>query len=196
MALYDEAGTVIEGALTPSEAKALEEQKSQELIKAREELKAREEELTKLREKDLNFSHLRSQKEEAEKKAETLKSEIEVKIEQVKKEVVDGVLKEHYGDALSNLASGDEELKKKIEFHYNRLNDPTSSKTEIDKKLRDAWSMAQERPSTFTNAFASSGSVSMMKPSSSGSKFTDEEKKFAQRFASAGGLVLKDEDFK
>lgn len=188
MGLYDSDGNAVEGALPPDEAKALLEEK--------EKLKSLEEELTKLKEKDFNFSNLRSQKEEAEKKIESIKAEFEQKIEKTKKEVLEGVLKEHYDDALAGLADGDEELKKKIEQQYSRLSDNASTKAEIEKKLRDAWSLAQAPAASpaVGYAFSSAGSAPI-KPASSSKKFSEEEKAFARMMASSGGMKLDDADF-
>ena len=191
---FDSAGNKVE-AVSAEELKTLEAQKNEELTKAREELKSREDELLKLKEKDLNFSNLRSQKEEAEKRVEALKAEIDVKVDKAKKEILDGVLKDHYNEALGSLAGGDEELKKKIEHHFNRFNDPGSSKSDIDKKLRDAWALSQDKPSMSSNAFATSNSVSMLRPTATSKTFSDEEKAFAKKFAAAGGIKLEDADF-
>jgi leucyl aminopeptidase (aminopeptidase T) len=193
MAYYDAEGNEVQ-AVSADEVKALQEQKDQELAKMQEALKAHEEELTKLRGKDLNFSNLRTQQQEAEKKAEALRAEIDQKVVQAKKEVLEGFLADHYTEALESLAGGDEELKKKLEYHYKRLSDDATSKSSIDKKLRDAWALSQDRPSMTSNAFATSSSA-VIRPSATSQKFSDEEKAFAKQLAAAGGLNLTDDDF-
>ena len=174
--------------------------KSAELRTAQEEAEKVKEELSKLQAKDLNFANLRSQKEDADKKVKALKDEVDgfgPKMEQLKKEVFEGVLKDHLDDQLTSLAGGDEEMKKKIQYHFKRLSDPATTKQEIDKKLRDAWSLAAERPAPqMGNAFASMGSAPMRPVAASSHKFSEEEKAFAKQFAAAGGIKLSDEDLK
>lgn len=193
--MIDESGNEIT-AFTEEEVKAFDEQKSKELTEAQQKLEALNQELSKLKEKDLNFSHLRSQKEESEKKVESLKQDFEKQIETVKKEVYESTLKDHYSSMIESLSGGDEETKKKIEYHYNRLSDAATSKAEVEKKLRDAWALSQDRPAnTIANSFASFGAAPI-KPISSNHKWSDDEKELGKKLAAAGGLVLKDEDFK
>lgn len=161
-----------------------------ELVKANEALK-------KLQDKDLNFGNLRAQKETAEKKIDDLVKQIDDKIGAAKKEVLEGVLQDHYADILKSLSGDDEELKKKVEFQYKRLNDPTGTKDQVTKKLTDAWALATktEAPNALNASVISSGGVS--RPNiTSDKKFTPEEKEFAKKMATAGGITLKDEDFK
>lgn len=193
--MIDEAGNEIVG-FTEDEVKALEEEKGKAVAEAQTKLDALNQELSKLKEKDLNFSNLRSQKDDAEKKIEAMKGDFETQIEKVKKEVHETNLKDHYSDLLSSLTGGDEEAKKKIEYHYNRLSDPATSKAEVEKKLRDAWSLAQDRPADKTSVSFASFGAAPIKPSSSNNKWTDDEKDLAKRLAAAGGLVLEDSDFK
>ena len=187
-------------AFTVEEVEALKSEKDQELKAAQEEAEKVKEELSKLQAKDLNFANLRSQKEDADKKVKALKEEVEgigPKMEKLKEEIVAGVFKDHYEERLAALASGDEELAKKISYQYKRLAGDVSSKTEIDKKLQDAVLLAQG-PSTKVsgNAFASMGSAPMRPASSSGAKFSEEEKAFAKTFAAAGGIKLSEDDIK
>jgi hypothetical protein len=49
---------------------------------------------------------------------------------------------EHEGEILSNLSGGDEELKKKIKFQYDRLSDKSDSKESVTKKMNDAYLLA------------------------------------------------------
>lgn len=195
MAFYDSEGNEVQ-VVSQEDLETLEREKNEALEKAQEELRLKEEELEKLKSKDLNFSNLRQQKDHAEKQVETLKSEIDEKLNNVKKEVFEGVLKDHYSEILKNLSSDDEDLKKKIEFHYNRLNDPATSKSEVDKKLRDAWALAthQDAPNTFNSSVISSGYAAPF-VSSVKKNFSQDEKDLARRMASAGGLTLDEKDF-
>ncbi len=183
-------------AYTEDEVKAIEEDKANVLKEAEEKLSTINQELTKYKEKDLNFSNLRSQKDDVEKKIEAMKQETEQKIEAAKKEVHEANMKEHYQELLNSLSGGDDEAKKKIEYHYGRLSDPTTNKAEVEKKLRDAMELSRVRQANSTgNAFASSGAAPI-KPSNSNRKWSEDEKELGKEFAAAGGMVLKDEDFK
>ena len=155
------------------------------------------EELEKIKDKDLNFSNLRKQKETAELKIEEIQKQIDDKINIAKQEVLSGVMKEHYEEILNNLVGNDDELKKKIEFNYNRIQDVPKTKSEILNKLKDAWIMTEgSKENDATNAIIfSSGEIKKIntKPNSD---FSNEEKEFAKKLASSGGILLKDEDFK
>ena len=194
MQVYDTEGNPIEGVLSQEEAKVIQEAKEKELEEARNILKERDEELAKLKEKEINFHKLNAQKKDAERQVEAVRAEIDVRVDAAKKEVIQSVLQEHYIEAIESLSGGDDELKKKIEQQYLRLSDPTNNKSEIDKKLRDAWSLAQERPQTFSNAFSTSSS-SVFRPQSS-QKFNDDERDVLKKMAAAGGIKLTEDDLK
>ncbi len=164
--------------------KAENPDKSDELIALQEELKAKEEELTKAKDKDINFSNLRKQKEAAEKKISEITAEIDTKINSVKKEVMEGFLKDHYNETLKNLAGDDEDTKKKIELHYKRLADPASTKEEIANKLRDAWLLATKpEPADASNlSVFSSGAVRKPTFKSQENKLSTEERAMLGKF--------------
>ena len=166
--------------------------KADELASLQEELKLKEEELTKVKDKDTNFANLRKQKEAAEKKITDITAEIDTKISAVKKEVMEGVMKDHYNDTLKVLAGDDEEVKKKIEFQYKRLADAAATKEEVGNKLRDAWVLATKPEVTDAlNSFViSSGGVGKLHIKGQEKKFTPEEKALGAKFG------LKEEDFK
>lgn len=173
---------------TEEDVKALEDKKNQELAAAQAEL-------AKFKDKDLNFSNLREQKEAAEKKVEALLKETDEKINSVKREIFEGVLKDHYENVINDLAGGDPEVRKKVEYHFKRLNDTATTKAEIEKKLRDAAALAEPaRASGLSQAFASGGS-GPIKARAIG-VFTEEQKEFAKKFAAAGGVQLSDDDLK
>ena len=156
-----------------------------------EELTKAQEELTKLKEKDLNFGNLRKQKEDAEKKVAEILQGVDEKVNSIKKEVLEGVMKDHQEETLKGLVGEDEELKKKVEFHYKRLGDVASTKAEITKKLQDAYLLATNKPADEVsgNVF-SSGGVSRLRPQVSNNKLSPEDKAIGAKFG------LKDEDYK
>ncbi len=178
--------------------KAENPDKSSELTELQAQLQAKEQELTGLKDKDLNFKNLRVQKEAAEKKAEELVKEIDAKISKAKNEVIEGVMKDHYGETLKALAGDDEDLKKKIEANYKRLGDSATTKDEISRKLRDAWVLTGKVDSqdALNTSVLSSGGVGKLNIKSQKNTFTPEEKDFAKKMAGLAGITLKDEDFK
>ena len=145
--------------------------------------------------KDKNFANLRKQKDEAVEKAEGIEKTIDEKVASAKNEILETTVKDHYNDQIKELAGDDDELKKKIEFHYGRIKDTAVTKEEVSKKLRDSWTLATagERQEVSGSAFSSGGATGG-KPKTQ-STFTAEEKDLAKKLASAGGLKLDDKDF-
>ncbi len=172
--------------------------KTEEIDALKAQLTTANDEVAKFKDKDLNFSNLRSQKEAAEKKATDLAAEIDTKIGVAKKEILEGVMVDHYNETLGSLAGDDVELKKKIEFQYKRLADSAATKAEVTKKLTDAWTLATapEGTGALNSAVISSGGVGRISTKETEKKFTQEEKALAQKLAKAGNMTLKDEDFK
>lgn len=169
--------------------------KDEAIQKANDEMARITEELNKMKEKDLNFSKLREQKDSLEGKVKQIETDFTAKLETTKKELFEGVLKDHYNDVITNLASGDEETKKKIAYHYNRLSDKAETKAEVDKKLKDAWALAQDKPASNAAAAFSSGGMGYVKPSSGTKTFSKEEVELGKAIAAAGGMKLDDKDF-
>jgi hypothetical protein len=180
--------------LQQKQNEAIEQFKKDNPDKA-EELKQAQEELEKLKGKDMNFANLRAQKEAAEKKVEDILKGVDDKIATVKKEVLEGVMKDHYNDTLKTLSGGDKELQDKIELQYKRIADTASTKEEITKKLQDAEILATGGRSNFDNSAFSSGGVSRIK-SEIKTPMTSEEKELLNKMAQAGGIKLEEKDYK
>jgi hypothetical protein len=157
-----------------------------------DELTALQDELEKLKKKDLNFEGLRKQKTDADKKVEDILKGVDEKISTVKKEVMEGVMKDYYNETLKVLADDDEDIKKKIEFHYKRLGDVAATKEEMGSKLRDAYLLATKPTETdaFNTTVLSSGGVGRINIKNQEKKFSPEEKSLGGKFG------LSDEDFK
>lgn len=197
---FDDDGNEIETytveELEAQKAAAAEEAKqaaTEELEKAKADLAEATEKLTKLSDKDYNFSEVNRQKKEAERKVEEVTKSFEEKLSATKKEILDGVQQEHYGSVLSGLAGGDDELKKKIEFHYNRLADMAATKEEVTKKLTDAYTLAtrKEDDGALNTAVVSSGGAARITPQAGGQKLSAEEESVLQKMAQAGGMTLE-----
>lgn len=162
---------------------------SGELTALQEKLKLAEEKLGKASDKDKNFAALRKQ-------VEDLKNGIDEKITSAKSEVLEGVNKDHYTDTMKTLAGDDEELKKKIEFHYKRLADPAGTKAEITAKLKDAYTLATGQSAEAMNSSAyGSGGAGRPKTKTGTEKLSQAEKDLAVKMARAGGMKLDDKDF-
>lgn len=172
--------------------------KTPELTKLQEDLKTKEEELKKLQDKDLNFTNLRTAKEKAEKEIQDLKTSIDDKIGAAKKEILEGVMKDHYNDVLKNLVGDDKELLAKVELQYKRLADSASTKEEIAKKLNDAYTLAtgNVKSDIPTGAWSSGGVGRLKVDSNNKPKLTPEEIEVAKKLAEAGGIKLEEKDFK
>lgn len=178
------------------EYKVANPDKTVEVTGLQETLKTALEDLDKLKGKDLNFNNLRTAKEKAEADVKALKEEIDLKIGAAKKEILEGVMVDHYNDTVKALAGDDVELKKKIEFQYKRLVDSASTKEEVTKKLTDAWVLASKKEDggAFNTTVISSGGVGNINARSD-KKFSPEEKAFAQKLAESAGLKLEEADF-
>lgn len=177
------------------------EEKTQELEAAQTELKEAKELLDKAAEKDLNFAKLREQTKKAQEKVDELKSEktalqqeMETKLGEFKQEVLEGVRKDFYNDTLKTLAGDDEELRKRIEFEYNRLKDPASTNEEISKKLQDAWRLAAPTSAAAPVAAFSSAGASPIRPKPKGD-LPKEAVDLGVKLGQMGGLDVKPEDF-
>ena len=175
---------------------AVLEESKKELDASQAELRAANEKLGKLESKDLNFAKLREQKEDAESRVEKIAKDMEEKLNLTKKEILEGVSKDYFNETLGGLSGDDEELKKKIEFEYNRLNDPVNTKEDISKKLRDAYALATrvEDAGAFSAATVSSGGAARPRFKQAGS-FTDDEKTFAKKLGASAGLKIEEKDF-
>lgn len=200
-----EDGSTIE-AYTPEEVEEIKNQATEEQraeIEAKEaELAKANEELEKFRGKDLNFGNLRSQKEAAEAQVKELTKGLDERIkaaqEETRKEILESVLADHKNETLKSLVGEDEELKKKVELHYNRLTDPATTKEEITKKLSDAYFLATkpEGENALTTSVISSGGVAPIRLKPKEGQLSPEEKALAQKLADAGGLgKLEEQDF-
>jgi hypothetical protein len=180
--------------LEAQKTKAIEEFKTNNPNKTEELVKAQEE-LEKLKGKDLNFANLRKQKEDAEKKVEDILKGVDEKISTVKKEVLEGVMKDHYNETLNSLSGGDKETADKIELQYKRLVGTPATKDELAKMLQDASLLATggQNKGVSSGVFSSAGAGRLNIKSTE--PLSAEEKDMARKLASAGGMTLEEKDF-
>lgn len=199
--ILNDAGEEID-VYTAEEVQQQKDEAVQAEADKRTELEA---ELTKLKEKDLNFETLRASKKaaeekvtDAEKKAQEAMKSVDEKLEATKKEILEGVNVDHYKDTIKSLSGGDAEVEKKIEFHYKRLTDPASTKSEVTKKLTDAYYLATrtEAGGALNSAVISSGGAVRPTFQANKEKLSADEQALLQKLAQAGNMKLTDEDLK
>lgn len=188
--IQNDAGEDVE-VFTKEELDAQAETAKAEAVAAKDaELQTAQEELAKLKEKDLNFGNLRDQKDKAEQRVEALKAEVDTKIAAAEERITKGVLKDHYDGTVAALAGNDEELRKKVEFHYGRIADVATDKAGMDKKLRDAYVLAtaSPEPDALTTTVLSSGGVGRVQAPAGAQRLSAEEQAVGQKF----GLSVED----
>ena len=166
--------------------------KTDEIAKLQEDLNKANEDIKGFEDKDQNWALLRKKaqvaEEEAKKANETMETTIKDEIGSAEKRITEGFMQDHYAQTIKSLAGDDEELKKKIEFQYNRLNDPSTTKEDVTKKLTDAWRLATPAETdAMGSTVVSSGGAARINPSAP-QEFTDEEKEFGKNF----GLTAED----
>lgn len=169
--------------------------KNDELEKLQTELKNKEEKLSKLESQDRNFAFARKQVKDAQDKIDELTGNIDTKINQAKKEIMENVLKDHYNETINSLVGNDEDLKKKVEEQYGRLSDPATTKAEIDAKAKDAYLLATKQESGVSMATFSSGGIGATNFKSPQKPFEAEEVDMINKLANAGGLKIDEKDF-
>ncbi len=159
-----------------------------ELDETKVKLDAVNSEMEKLTNKDHNFSNLRQQKEELEKTLSDMQTGINNKIEEVRK----APLLKYENDIMNNLSSGDDEMKKKIKFQYDRLSDKADNEESISKKMNDAYLLAVgiSPKNDVLGRVIPSGGHGAHSPVIPASKLSDSQKELGKKFG------LTDEDMK
>ncbi len=183
---YDSDGNPVENVLSADEANKIAEDKSKTF---QEELSKTKEQLSKLENKDFNFKKLRDMtKEEREginaKEMELLKRQEAIEEQQAnftkqQKETREKELGSYKEEYLDKFAGGDEEMKKKVLFHFNRLADEAITRSDIEKKMGDAWVLAtggrHVGVNPILNAMAKDGYV-QTGTQNKGDKLTDDQR--------------------
>jgi len=191
----DEIEVFTNEELEQQKASAIEEykinnpDKSADITKLQEEKAKIETELKGLKDKDFNFANVRKALSDKDEEIKKLTDSIDVKIQGAKKEILEGVMKDHYIDTIKGLAGEDKQLLEKIEYQYKRLADPASTKEEVEKKLNDAFVLATgNKPSFDGSAFSSVGAGRIQvgeKP-----KLSPEEQDLLNKLANAGNIKI------
>ena len=140
--------------------------KSEEMDQLKEDIKEKEEEnkaakaeLEKLGKKDFNFSKMREKNKIQENELDKLKGEMNDKLDGI----LDTVNEGKKSDIINDLAGDDKELKKKINFHFDRIKDEANTKEELEGKIKDAYTLATggkgEPKGNFLSSEGAGGSV-------------------------------------
>ena len=180
--LFDSEGNEIE-AFTKEEH---EEALKQEISKKDEELKTINEKLEGLNNKDINFKALREEKEKIENENKELKGKLSEQINGIKSSIE----KDKIDNTISVMAAGDEEIAKKIKFHYDRIIKPEDTEEEKKVKLSDALKLAlggTATPNVLNNTMSAAGAG---KPVGGKSTFTPDLIDLGNKFG------LSEEDIK
>ena len=131
-----------DGTKTPEEIAAELQTQLVEKEKTNVELAER---VKKLESKDMNFKKLRDMTEEELSRLSSFEKGLKEEQEKLGEETrafASKVVESHKADALSVLAGSDEEMRKKVLHHYERLKDEAVTKEEIANKMREAWLLA------------------------------------------------------
>ncbi len=183
MALHDDNGDPVEGALTPEQAKELQDKviaADAVTAKAAEleaQLKEKEEQLSKLNKKDFDYGRLRD-------KTDTEIDEMKKKLSEKDKMILDSALrfeakeKAEFNEArrelLDALSGNDENKRKAIEAAEKDVVGDPKTKEELEDKLRKASILALgEAPKR--NPIFSGYSSSYREPNETKTRFTDTD---------------------
>lgn len=195
MALFKDAdGNEVEAfsqeeveAKTAEAVEAVKAETQAAISDAETKVQALEGEVSKLRENNNNAGALREKTEALEKAKGDLETKIQAATsaaEDAKKQVQQMAtdrLAEVKDTAIASLAGGDEELKKKITFNFEkRVAGPIGTKAEIEARVRDAYILATGKPATGVlvgAAISSAGGGS----GGGGVDFTPEQQELAQK---------------
>lgn len=172
--LKDEEGNDVEVS-TPEEldaeqAKAVAAKEVEIKTKYEADLKAKEEEIVKLTGKAGDFASLREAKEKLEADKKVVEEKYQKDIADLNLRLTEGQQKEivdYKSQLFSALAGKDDELKKKIEYHYAHFTDAaTADKKVIDKLANDALMLAMGEVGTvvLNGSVVRSGGGSPIKP--------------------------------
>lgn len=197
--LYDEDSNPIEGVLTPEEVKELQDkaQKADELEKS---IAEREAELSKLKDKELNFTRLKDKTEEEKAKLlEKASSEKKLVLEELmdlRKEREDekkAKFEEARNMLLEGLAGNDDKLKQSIELRAKQWGEIKTIE-EMKQRYSDAFTLERaDKPQirSFNNYFPTTSYTDPQAPK----KFSDTEqgKESIQKwFPSLAPKIYKD----
>lgn len=194
MAYYDEEGNIVEGALSPDEAKALREE-NEARTREIEETKQR---LAKLENKDFNFRKLENMTQEEIAKLSARELEVQKQMEALQEKTHEFTQKQIDAakkSALSKLAGADQELQTRILSNYDRIKDEAVTEEEITNKMIEAYTLTTgSGPSVNPLAQAMGFSGMGLPPTEQDKSFADTER--GKELAASLGMNIAKQDSK
>lgn len=162
------------------------------------ELAAAQEKIKGYADKDFNFKRLREMTEQEKSALSAREMEIvtrQEKLEDEQKSWREAQELAHKNDAMSLLAGGDEELRRKLEFHYNRIADPATTRDQIFSKMSEAAKLAGQNVQSdpFSRAASFSGG---MQPPNQTKGLSAEQSDLAARLGISAKDVERAEEVK
>lgn len=135
-----------------NEIEAIPKEKAEELLKSKEEkMKELESEIKGYKDKDFNWKALRDAKKEEREKFLSELSEKDKQImlaqEETAKQVStlqESLVQDYKDELLEKLAGDDKDLRKKIEYNYDRIEGNDTSKKGIKNKIFDAFKLSSD----------------------------------------------------
>jgi DNA repair exonuclease SbcCD ATPase subunit len=200
MALFDENGSEVEGAMTSEEIEELVEERKEEIETSNQEtisnledthrevledlqtkIDEKEEALEKEQSKDKNFGNLRKTTKEKQEEITKLQSEMKemkTSFETKFSEAKTGSIQEKINEHISKLAGTNKELKEKIAFNLQSFKVPENTEEAL-KQVDNAFTLSSDGKSSIINSkvISSAGGVSI--PTKE--KMTPEGKDFAKK---------------
>jgi len=191
--------------MDPEEIKKIQEAKDAaeaEVKKTKEDLAKVQEDLKKLQDKDMNFGNLRKSAEEIQKQKDEETKKLKEQIDSLSgkiSEMEQGKIKdqEERENGLINAYGGkDEELKKVIKFHFDKLKVTAKTSEEIEEAAKGAYILATGGRAD-DNVIKSVQGVrgNVRPPVTNSTTISPEVKELADKF-NQHGAGIKDEDLK
>ena len=187
MALHDDEGKEVEGALDPTQAKELQdklaaaEATAAKAVELETQLKEKEEALTKLSKKDFDYGRLREKTateiEDMKKKMSEKEKLMLDEVMATRKELDDkqkAEFEETRKEVLKSLSGGDTDKQKSIEAAEKLLAGEAKTPRELEDRLRKAYILDQGVAPTRNPIFAGY-SPSYREPNEKKERFTDTD---------------------
>ena len=150
MPYFDEEGNEVKDVLPPDEIQKIKvemENSKKELENNKKELEQARGKLAGFENKEFNFKKVRDMAEEEKKNLTTQQIEFLKRQEKLEDEHANfkkQIIESYKSEVLNKYSKEDEELKKKIEYHYNRFSGDAVTKEEISQRMEDAYELANK----------------------------------------------------
>jgi len=170
------------------------EKMEEEMETLKEELENTKAQFEKETEKEKNFEKLRNIKDDREKQIK----ELEVKMEETKKNLEEKINEleslsdqKVVEDTILKLSRGNEELKKKIWYEYNRFQGAAANIEERNKRISDAYLLATGQKLDTELAWDVLSSSGGQLPEVKGEELTQEQRELAHKLGISDAELKK-----